>query len=82
MNCDEVQDRLGAFHDSELLGADRLAVEVHLGSCPACAAELGAIAELASFARHLAEPEPSADLWSRLAERLHEGLRKAGLPEQ
>src|SRR6516165_9868034 len=70
MNCEQVQNLLGQFHDGELETAARLDVEIHLGNCRACAAELGAIAELAEAARTLSEPEPPANLWDRLAGRL------------
>jgi predicted anti-sigma-YlaC factor YlaD len=70
MNCEQVQNLLGRFHDGELGQAERAAVEVHLGNCPSCACELAGIAELAETARSLSAPEPPKDLWKGIAERL------------
>src|SRR5262249_35387647 len=70
MNCERVQILLGRFHDGELDAAERFAVEIHLGSCRTCAAELGAVAELAETIRTCREPEPPADLWGKIAGRL------------
>jgi hypothetical protein len=70
MNCDQVQNLLGRFHDGELGPADRSAVATHLGGCPRCAAELAAAAELGELARALPEPEPPPDLWDRIDRRL------------
>jgi hypothetical protein len=70
MNCDQVRELLSLFHDAELDRAGRCAVEVHLGECPSCAAELGALAELSEMARNLPDLEPPAELWGRVAGQL------------
>jgi hypothetical protein len=66
MNCDQVQNLLGRFHDGELGPAERSAVATHLRVCPRCAAGLAAAAELGELARALPEPEAPADLWDRI----------------
>jgi hypothetical protein len=70
MNCDQVQRLLSRFHDGELNATQRAGIELHLGNCALCLAELSAIAELAELVRTLGEPEPPAQLWEQLARRL------------
>jgi anti-sigma factor RsiW len=41
--------RLGAYHDGELTGAERAALEAHLRRCPGCAAELERLRRLSSL---------------------------------
>jgi hypothetical protein len=66
MNCEEVQELLGRFHDGELGPADRAAIELHLASCAVCPGELAAIAELSELARATCPAEPPGDLWNRI----------------
>jgi hypothetical protein len=68
MNCDQIQELLGRFHDGEMEYAQRAAVEAHLRSCSDCSTELAAIAELGEMARTACDPP--AHLWDHLAQRL------------
>jgi anti-sigma factor RsiW len=73
MNCEQIRPCLNRFHDAEMNASERSAVEIHLGVCPACAAELAAIAELSQCMRRLSEPEPPMTLWDRTVAGLHDG---------
>jgi hypothetical protein len=70
MHCEQVRKLLGRFHDSELDAPTRAAVELHLGDCAACAAELAGIAELSAVARALEDLEPPGGLWEQIDRRL------------
>jgi hypothetical protein len=70
MNCQETFESLSRFHDGELTQAERAAVEIHLGQCPTCTAELAAVAELSELTRIMVDPEPPDDLWERIDCRL------------
>jgi hypothetical protein len=78
MNCEQIHGLLGRFHDRELDRSHWTTVEVHLGACPACAAELGNLAEFAQLVRALPDPVPPADLWRRIALRLPKALAGRG----
>lgn len=70
MNCDAVQECLGAYADGEASPNLARELEAHLASCPACACELASIRELASA---LAPATPTAvppNLWSAIESRL------------
>lgn len=70
MNCEQIQNALGRFHDGELSRAERAVMERHLQGCVRCTAELAVLSELSETARSLSEPESPADLWERIAQRL------------
>jgi Putative zinc-finger len=70
MNCEQVQERLSRFHDSELSPPERAAIELHLASCPVCPGELAAIAELSEMARTTPVPEPPPGQWQEIELRL------------
>ncbi|MGD9823448.1 anti-sigma factor family protein [Desulfobacter sp.] len=66
MECKQVQRRLTAWSDHEIPGDDAVALEVHLGACPACRARaeslkaliraldgLGAVSAPEGFSRHV-----------------------------
>jgi anti-sigma factor RsiW len=70
MNECEHAQRLGAYHDGELVGAARAEIERHLRQCPACAAELQRLGRLSGlFSKAAAPPMPPAAL-----RRLHKGI--------
>jgi hypothetical protein len=70
MSCEPIRTWLGPFHDSELDPARRALVEIHLGGCSACAAELAALAELGQLVRETIAPEPPSQLWAQIDQRL------------
>lgn len=59
--------RLEAFVDGELGPDDAEAVRVHLRRCPACLAEVQALAELSQGLRALGAGEAPPALWDRIA---------------
>jgi hypothetical protein len=69
---DHVSDRLSAYLDDELGAPERAAVEAHLRSCAACAAELGALQRVVAYARGVAarDEPPARDLWSGIRARI------------
>jgi hypothetical protein len=75
MNCEQVQALLSRFHDAELDLPRRAAVEIHLGTCPSCAADLAAVAEVGAWTRTPGEAPPAA-LWQRIVP----GLPRARFP--
>jgi hypothetical protein len=70
MNCETARELLGRYHDGELVAAERMAVEAHLGACSTCPALLETIVELGDMTRSLSEAEPPGNLWDRLSLRL------------
>ena len=78
MNGCEQANRLGAYHDGELAGPDRAALERHLRQCPSCAAELARIRRLTDLVGSATPPAmPRASL-----DRLHravESVRSTGI---
>jgi anti-sigma factor RsiW len=69
-DCRPFAGDLGAFHDGELDGAPRLALERHLTGCAACRAQLAELKMLDRAIRALPRIAPAADFESRLQERL------------
>lgn len=72
-------ERLAAYADGELHGADRAAVEAWLDACPQARAEVEALRHLACQCRRTAAPEPSPEVWETALNRLHAAL--APVPE-
>lgn len=56
-------ERLGAYLDGELAEPAAQAVAAHLGSCPACAAELASLRELKALTSNLSVPEVTEEEW-------------------
>lgn len=66
MKCQEARKMLSAFHDGELPADRRVAVEVHVESCPRCAAELAQLRRLSELAASLDAPPPPDELRKRV----------------
>jgi len=64
----ENQVRLSAYHDGELLPAERSIVEAHLRDCPSCAAELAAIRRTSGAFAATSPREPSHEQLLQLAQ--------------
>lgn len=69
MNCQEALVLLSTYHDGELPADQRIALEVHLESCPRCAAELGELHRLSELASTLEDPPPPRPWGDRVREQ-------------
>lgn len=61
-NCDEIAEMLDAYHDHELTGAERSAVESHLNECAGCSSKLANIARLVLDLRAMPRLMPPRDI--------------------
>ena len=66
MNCKSVQNRLSAYVDRELTGAEMLSVRAHLSICEMCRIEEDGLRRLKQVLAASPAPEPPADLADRL----------------
>lgn len=73
MNACETHIRLSAYHDGELSPSERDAVAAHLASCPACTAELAAMATQSRQLSSMALPRLS----QMAVHRLHHSIDRA-----
>ena len=62
MSCQETTRALSQYVDDELSPSFRVAIEMHLDSCPVCRAELVELRTLRSSLRQLTRPVPPAAL--------------------
>src|SRR5262245_58613662 len=71
MQCDQMEEMIGAYLDQELDPASRREVAAHLASCPACiavAADVQGIGrQVAALGRERAPTRLAADIRDRLA---------------
>jgi anti-sigma factor RsiW len=72
MNCQEVGDRLSAFHDGEILPHERDAVAEHVGHCEECRQHLHDLEQLSAMAAGVAQPVPPPNLWSAIETGMNE----------
>jgi Putative zinc-finger len=80
MKCDEGLDRLDDLVDGVLPEDERLALEFHLASCPACREEERRLRTILAEARSLrVDKAPSRDLWPEIASAI--GAEKILTPE-
>jgi hypothetical protein len=71
MNCDQCLEYLDEYTDGTLDSEQRERVELHLGECSVCKANLEELEELLNSARKLRrELEPSRNLWPLIADRI------------
>jgi len=70
MDCETIREQLGGYVDGELAVADRDAIAVHLGGCPACRAELESLKSLADGLSTSAEVPVPDELWPTIERRL------------
>jgi hypothetical protein len=79
-------ERLAAFADGELRGAERAAVEAWLEGCPQARAEVEAFRRLACQCRRTAASEPPHDAWDTVLHNIHAavpaGYRPVPLPRR
>lgn len=57
--CDEVRDRLEAYHDGELPMDEQVAIQGHLNECVGCSLAVAELSELSTSLRQLAAELPS-----------------------
>jgi len=70
MECQNIKDKLGAFFDGELTGAEREQVEHHLTGCPACQEELMVLRRLNKVSCEMQVFEPDEAYWANLPNRI------------
>ena len=63
--CKQAQ-QVSAYHDGELSGPSRIALEEHLRECPICAAELARLNRLSLLIRGAGRPEMPREALDRL----------------
>lgn len=71
-------DRLSDYLDGELAGAEREALERHVGSCAECAAALAELRRVVARASALEDRPPERDLWPGIAARVGLGPAAGG----
>ena len=76
MKCSDVQKRLSAYMDGELVNEQRLGVETHLRECETCQRELQALKEAWELIGTLPEPELDFYFYKRLEARMVQGGEK------
>lgn len=77
MNCSGVQERLSAYHDSELSPEEAAQVAAHLAGCASCAEELASFEQLSGLSQRLTDPPVPARLWEELESKLRRTSRPA-----
>ena len=61
--CDEIRERLIAYHDGELPAEDRSAVQAHLAGCAGCAKDAALLREALERVRALPVPDLPPGTW-------------------
>jgi len=79
--CRSMRDSLQAYLDARLDARERLEVERHLASCPACAAELEALRRMASLVRGLSHPPVPPGFHDDLLRRVRAEATSAAVAE-
>jgi len=64
--CSECSPQLSAYLDDEMLPADRVALEAHLGTCADCSSQLAALRSVSQELRALPQIEVGADFRRRV----------------
>jgi hypothetical protein len=57
--CDEVRERLEAYHDGELPIDEQIAIQGHLNECVGCSLAVAELADLSTSLRHMASEMPN-----------------------
>jgi hypothetical protein len=73
-------EKLAAYADGELHGAERAAVEAWLDVCPQARGEVEALRHLACQCRHTAAAEPSAEVWETVLSNVYAALPSGSGP--
>ena len=67
MNCEQVSDLLGPFHDGELSPDSARGVVDHLELCPKCASEASSLRDLSEFIQRVGPARVPDGLFNRIA---------------
>ena len=67
MNCEQVSDLLGPFHDGELFPDSTRGVVDHLARCPKCASEARSLRDLSEFIQRVGPARAPDGLFDRIA---------------
>jgi anti-sigma factor RsiW len=67
---DQWTERLSEYVDDELSDGERIALESHLQSCPACSGMVRDLRRVVRRARMLKQQGPERDLWPQIASRI------------
>jgi hypothetical protein len=70
VNCPEIQERLSAYHDSELSPDEAAQVADHLAACSTCAEELACFNQISGLSQLLTDPPVPSPMWSELQAKL------------
>lgn len=79
MKCSDVQTRLSAYMDGELVSEQKLIVETHLRECETCQRELQTLMEAWDLVGNLPEPELDLYFYKRLEAKMVSGGGKRKL---
>ena len=77
MTCAELEILLCDYVDGTLRGEQKTALEVHIGGCHACAELAKDVAGVTAFMERAAEPEPPAELLTRILHQVPAGRQLA-----
>lgn len=83
MKCSDIDALLCDYADQTLGAAEQARVQAHLAECPACSALLADAQAAVAFMESAAEPEPPAELVTRIlnrSEALREEQRRTAKP--
>lgn len=76
MNCSEIQERLSAYHDSELSSDVAEQMAAHLAGCSKCEEEIAFFQQISGLSQELVDPPIPASIpaliWSELQTKLAE----------
>ena len=67
MNCEQVSDLLGPFHDGELFPDSASGVAGHLARCPECASKASSLRDLSEFIKRVGPARAPDGLFDRIA---------------
>lgn len=79
-DCDEIRERLLAYHDGELPVEERRAVEAHLLWCADCAREAALIGETLGRVQALPAPEPPEGFWEAFGVEVRQRIARERPP--
>jgi len=80
MTCAELEILLCDYVDGTLRGEEKTALENHIAGCSACAELAKDVAGVTAFMVRVADPEPPAELLTRILHHVPNGKQKASEP--
>lgn len=70
MDCGQIKELLGRFHDGELDAVEAQVVSEHVADCAYCNAELAALKRLTRLIKETRPADPPISTWRQVLERL------------